>query len=507
MSSFSTKQIKKAVDLYFKYNSKIEKVRCELGYPERHTLKKWVDYYKSTGKYFQSKQRETSPYSKTQKKIAVDFYIKNGKCMKETIKTLGYPRKIQTLHDWIKELAPSELRIVKVSENILKYPKKQKEQAIIDLLTTNDSVTAVAKRNKVNRTSLYFWKEKLVHKDFDISEIQELSINELKAEASKLREEVKKLRLERDILEKAAEIIKKDQGIKISNLSNKEKMVVIDALRAQYPLKELLIALQISKSSYFYQESKKGYDKYKTIRPLIHKIFEINRCCYGYRRIYDSLKKYDITLSEKVVLHLMHEEKIKVIQPKIKKYSSYAGEISPAVPNLLKRNFHASRPNQKWLTDITEFIIPSGKIYLSPIIDCFDGMVVSWTIGKSPSADLVNTMLDIAISKLTPNERPIVHSDRGSHYRWPGWIKRMKKAKLKRSMSKKGYSPDNSACEGFFGRLKNEMFYGHNWNHVSLNDFVYYLDDYIHWYNEERIKHSLGGKSPLEFRKELGFAA
>ena len=124
--------------------------------------------------------------------------------MMETIKALGYPRKIHTLHDWIKELAPSELRIVKVSENILKYPQKQKEQAIIDLLTTNDSVTAVAKRNKVNRTSLYFWKEKLVQKDLDISEIQELGIDELRTEASKLREEVKKLRLERDILEKAA---------------------------------------------------------------------------------------------------------------------------------------------------------------------------------------------------------------------------------------------------------------------------------------------------------------
>ena len=146
MSSFSNEQIKKAVDLYFKYNSKIENVRCELGYPERHTLKKWVDYYKSTGKYFQSKQRETSPYSKTQKKIAVDFYIKNGKCMKDTIKALGYSRKIHTLHDWIKELAPSELRIVKVSENVLKYPKKQKEQAIIDLLTTNDSVTGAAEK-------------------------------------------------------------------------------------------------------------------------------------------------------------------------------------------------------------------------------------------------------------------------------------------------------------------------------------------------------------------------
>ena len=125
MSSFSNEQIKNAVDLYFKYNSKIEKVRRELGYPDRHTLKKWVDYYESTGEYFRPNRTGTSHYTKTQKQIAVDFYIKNGKCMKDTIKSLGYPKKIHTLHDWIKELAPSELRIVKVSENILKYPQKQ----------------------------------------------------------------------------------------------------------------------------------------------------------------------------------------------------------------------------------------------------------------------------------------------------------------------------------------------------------------------------------------------
>ena len=174
--------------------------------------------------------------------------------------------------------------------------------------------------------------------------------------------------------------------------------------------------------------------------------------------------------------------------------------------NIVNRNFHAEAPNTKWLTDITEFSIPAGKIYLSPIIDCFDGLVVSWSIGTSPSADLVNGMLDEAISLLGENEHPIVHSDRGAHYRWPGWIQRMDAAGLTRSMSKKGCSPDNSACEGFFGRLKNEMFFDRSWKETSIDEFIAILDDYIRWYNESRIKESLGWMSPLEYRHSLGLA-
>ena len=109
-------------------------------------------------------------------------------------------------------------------------------------------------------------------------------------------------------------------------------------------------------------------------------------------------------------------------------YNSYLGEISPAAPNLINRNFHAEKPNEKWLTDITEFRLPAGKVYLSPIIDCFDGMAVTWTIGTSPNARLVNSMLDAAISGLREGERPVLHSDRGGHYRWPGWIQRMRVA-------------------------------------------------------------------------------
>jgi transposase InsO family protein len=203
----------------------------------------------------------------------------------------------------------------------------------------------------------------------------------------------------------------------------------------------------------------------------------------------------------------MGEEKLVVPCRKKRKYSSYKGEISPAVENVVARDFHAGAPNIKWLTDLTEFHIPAGKVYLSPIIDCFDGMVVSWTIGTSPDAELVNTMLDEAICNLSYGEHPIVHSDRGCHYRWPGWILRMENSGLTRSMSKKGCSPDNSACEGFFGRLKNEMFYYCSWQDVSIEQFINELDSYLRWYNEKRIKMSLGAMSPVDYRRSMGFAA
>lgn len=177
------------------------------------------------------------------------------------------------------------------------------------------------------------------------------------------------------------------------------------------------------------------------------------------------------------------------------------------MPNVIQRNFNADAPNEKWLTDITEFSIPEGKVYLSPVIDCFDGMPVCWNVGTTPNAELVNGMLDNAISCLNADEHPTVHTDRGCHYRWPGWISRMEKAWLQRFMSKKGCSPDNSACEGFFGRMKNEMFYGLSWADVSIEAFIQIIHDYMHWYRDKRIKNSLGGMSPLEYRQNLGLIA
>ena len=176
-------------------------------------------------------------------------------------------------------------------------------------------------------------------------------------------------------------------------------------------------------------------------------------------------------------------------------------DISSDEINQLKAQIQA---NEKWLTDITEFAIPSGKVYLSPIVDCFDGLLVNWNISTSPDALLVNSMLDNAAKLLSVGEKPIIHSDRGVHYRWPGWIDRMEKNGFIRSVSKKGCSPDNSACEGVFGRIKNEMFYNADWSGVNISEFIGILNDYLYWYNEKRIKKSLGYLSPIEYRHRLG---
>ena len=284
--------------------------------------------------------------------------------------------------------------------------------------------------------------------------------------------------------------------------------MLIDALKDTYALPELFAELGIARSSYFYHSARfRSPEKYVDVRRSMADIFELNHRCYGYRRIRASLRRQHVLVSEKVVQRLMKQECLVVSAAKRRRYGSYLGEISPAPENLINRDFQAAAPNEKLLTDITEFQIPAGKVYLSPMIDCFDGMVVSWSIGTRPTAELVNTMLDAAICKVADSgDRPMVHSDRGGHYRWPGWLTRIAEAKLVRSMSRKGCSPDNAACEGFFGRLKIEMFFSRDWLRTTIEEFVAALDAYIRWYNETRIKISLGGLSPAAHRRSLGIA-
>ena len=151
---------------------------------------------------------------------------------------------------------------------------------------------------------------------------------------------------------------------------------------------------------------------------------------------------------------------------------------------------------------------PAGKVYLLPIVVCFDGLVVGWTLGTRPDAELVNAILDTAIETVTVSEsRSILHSDRDTHYRCPGWLSRMSNAKLGRSMSRKGCSPDNAASEGFFGRLKAELFYSRDTQGITIEQFIQTVDAYIRGYNEKRIKVSLGALSPIQYRNSLRLTA
>ena len=295
------------------------------------------------------------------------------------------------------------------------------------------------------------------------------------------------------------------------SISNRKKAELGERLRLETgrALREITAFLRISKSSYEYHRARLGLgDALAPLRARITELFRENRSRYGYRRIWAALRGEGVRVSEKVVRRIMREEGLVVrYEPKVKRWSSYAGETPGAPENLVGRDFRSGLPNFLWLTDITEFNLGAFKCYLSAIIDCFDGKAMSWNISRRPDAALVNDMLDGAVATLSPGEHPVIHSDRGAHYRWPGWISRCDATGLIRSMSAKGCTPDNAACEGFFGRLKNEFFYHRRWDVVTYGQFVDMLNAYIEWYNCSRIKESLGWMSPVESRKSLGLAA
>ena len=215
---------------------------------------------------------------------------------------------------------------------------------------------------------------------------------------------------------------------------------MIDAMKEKYPLPVLLRKMKLPRSSYYYQMKALAIeDIHKHMRREVDRIFLENKARYGYRRIHAELKKIGIKVSEKVVRRVMKEDGLEVKIRKTKKYSSYKGEISPIVPNEVQRNFHSKKPDELLLSDISEFAIPTGKVYMSPTVDCFDGMLVTWRISEHSNADLVNDMLDDVIGNIGTKSKPIIHTDRGCYYRWPGWIDRMEINGYTRFMSQKSF--------------------------------------------------------------------
>ena len=446
-------------------------------------------------------------YSKEQVFKALDTY-EETKSVSKTVEILGYPC-FKVMYLWIKKYPDHAPTGIKRS---FKHASSEiKKNAVSRCLIRGESVESVSEDIGYSTSAIRAWMEKyrkkgipLPMKKADTKDKKDTgsteSIEELKAQILDMQMDI-------DILKETINVIKKDPGVNLEHLKNREKAVVIDALRNKYTLPELFRKLSIPRSSYYYQESVlKAGDKYEELRKTIVELFNDNDSRYGYRRIKIALKDSGTIVSEKVIRRLMKQEGLKVKKIHKHTYNSYKGEITPAPPDLIKHDFHADKPNEKWLTDITEFKIRAGKVYLSPIIDGYDGMPIVWTIGTSPNAELANSMLKAGIQKLSPEEKPIIHSDRGNHYRWPKWIEITKEAGLKRSMSRKGCSPDNSACEGFFGHLKTEMFYGRNWDDYTIQEFIAELDSYMRWYCKDRIKLTLGGRSPLKYRKEMGVA-
>ena len=183
---------------------------------------------------------------------------------------------------------------------------------------------------------------------------------------------------------------------------------------------------------------------------------------------------------------------------RIKKYRSYRGEIGKVAPNILNRDFKANEPNKKWATDLTEFSLFGEKLYLSPIIDLFNGEVVSYNISSKPTFHQVMDMIEKAFSKIPNNTNLILHSDQGWQYQMKQYQHALNKKGIIQSMSRKGNCLDNSLVENFFGLLKSELLYLQKFE--SIEHFKQELVEYIDYYNNRRIKCKLKGLSPVQYR-------
>lgn len=189
-----------------------------------------------------------------------------------------------------------------------------------------------------------------------------------------------------------------------------------------------------------------------------------------------------------------------ICRVRMKKYRSYKGEAGKAAPNLLNRDFHAEKPNQKWVTDVTEFNVFGKKLYLSAILDLYSRDLVSYTISEKPVLSMVTSMVRKAFDKIPEKSELILHSDQGWQYRHKQYQRLLEEKGVRQSMSRKGNCYDNAVMENFFGILKSELLYIQEFE--SPEHFKRELVEYLDYYNNCRIKVVLSNLPPAVHRMQ-----
>lgn len=262
----------------------------------------------------------------------------------------------------------------------------------------------------------------------------------------------------------------------------------------------LLKLAGIARSTFYYQQkAARAGDKHAGLKKQIGDIYARHKGRYGYRRITAAIRQLGKKVNHKTIQGLMVKLGLKsLVRPK--KYRSYKGEIGHAAPHILQRRFDATSANQKWVTDVTEFNVSGNKLYLSPVMDLYNGEIIACEMSKRPEFALVGSMLKKALKKLKPGEKPILHSDQGWQYRMPAYQRALREKSVVQSMSRKGNCLDNAAMESFFAVLKSEFFYLNKFS--SVDELQTGLKKYIRYYNHDRIKMKLKGLSPVQYRTQ-----
>ena len=247
---------------------------------------------------------------------------------------------------------------------------------------------------------------------------------------------------------------------------------------------------------YYHLHQLSNPDKYQVVKSEMKRIYQLHKGRYGYRRIHSELKNRGFVINHKTVFSLMSELGLKSLI-RVKKYVSYRGDQGKIAPNILERNFKANQPEQKWVTDITEFKVKEKKLYLSPIPDLFNGEIISFTLADRPQLKHVLDMVK-KVKKQSKETTTILHSDQGWHYQMKQYQQLLNEKNIQISMSRKGNCLDNAVIENFFGTLKSELFYLKKYQ--SIHVLTYVANSRKVFYGWESIKVAAQAFPEIEFR-------
>lgn len=233
------------------------------------------------------------------------------------------------------------------------------------------------------------------------------------------------------------------------------------------------------------------------LKSRIRALFDQHEGRYGYRRITLALRQDGCCINHKAVQRHMRDMALRA-KTRPKRYRAWRGSPGRVAPNLIKRCFQADGPNRKWVTDITEFKLGAEKLYLSPIMDLYNGEIVAYELSRRPDMRMIDAMLQRAFSCLQADDKPVLHSDQGLLYQMEHYQQQLANRCVTPSMSRKANCLDNAAMESFFATLKSELFYLKRF--ANMDHLQTEITDYIHYYNHDRIKAKLGGLSPVQYR-------
>ncbi|MDP2562984.1 IS3 family transposase [Psychrobium sp. 1_MG-2023] len=367
------------------------------------------------------------------------------------------------------------------------YNKEFKDGALALVYDQGYSVSEAASAVGITTSLLYSWKQKqdeLTNSDISADELAELK---------SLRKEVKTLRMEKEILKKASGLLCK---------GNEVKFRYIRASRSKYPTNLLCNALNVSRSAFYDWLTRPA--KVISVEELnlyrsAKRLFERSRGSLGSRQLSKNLCDEGFSIGRYATRTVMRKLKLVVSQRQAYKVTTKRKHSDTVADNILNQQFNPPSINHSWAGDVTYLKTHEGWMYLAIVMDLYSRRIIGWSVSKRMTVDLVAKALKMAITLRKPNKGVIFHSDRGSQYTSHTFGRLLKNNGIVASMSSVGACLDNAVVERFFGSLKHEWLV--NVTYLTRQSMKHDVNEYIKYYNHERLHTTLGDKTPINYEK------